>query len=86
MIFEDFLRRDAELYPQKTAVICNGKTFTYSQLWQKVLEKTAQVPKNEIFVFRASQDLDFLLTYFALHVNGSVAVPLEKDEIGRAHV
>ncbi|MBQ3656883.1 MAG: acyl--CoA ligase [Bacteroidales bacterium] len=79
MIFEDFLRRDAELYPQKTAVICNGKTFTYSQLWQKVLEKTAQVPKNEIFVFRASQDLDFLLTYFALHVNGSVAVPLEKD-------
>lgn len=79
MIFEDFLKRDAELYPQKTAVVCGSNIVSYSELWQKVLEKAAELPKNEIFVFRASQSLDFLLTYFALHVNGSVAVPMEKD-------
>jgi acyl-CoA synthetase (AMP-forming)/AMP-acid ligase II len=79
MIFEDFLKRDAELYPQKTAVVCGSNIVSYSELWQKVLEKAAELPKNEIVVFRASQSLDFLLTYFALHVNGSVAVPMEKD-------
>ncbi len=79
MIFEDFIKRNSELYPTKPAVICGDNTLTYSELWQKILDKTASLPKNEVVVFRVSQDIDFLLTYFGLHVNGSVAVPLEKD-------
>ena len=79
MIFEDFIKRNSELYPTKPAVICGDNTLTYSELWQKILDKTASLPKNEVVVFRVSQDIDFLLTYFGLHVNRSVAVPLEKD-------
>ncbi|MBR4214920.1 MAG: acyl--CoA ligase [Bacteroidales bacterium] len=79
MIFEDYLKRNAELYPEKTAVICGNNSLTYSQLWQEVLTKSANLPKNKAVAFRVSQDFEFLFTYFALHINGSVAVPLEKD-------
>ena len=79
MIFEDFIKRNSELYPTKPAVICGDITLSYSELWQKVLEKSTLLPKNKVVVFRVSQDIDFLLTYFGLHINGSVAVPLEKD-------
>ena len=79
MILEDFLKRDAELYPQKTAVVCGDTTLSYSQLWQQVQDKATTLPHQSVVAFRVSQNIDFLLTYFALHVNGSVAVPLEKD-------
>lgn len=79
MILEDYLKQNAELHPDKIAVICGSKSLTYSQLWHEVLNAAATLPKNEIVVFRVTQDIDFLLKYFGLHVNGSVAVPVEKD-------
>ena len=31
----DYLQRDAELYPNKVAVICGEEACTYRQLWEK---------------------------------------------------
>lgn len=79
MILEDYLKRDAELYPDKIALVCGDNKLTFSQLWQQTLKMAESLPKNSIHVFRATPDIDFVLKYLALHINGSVAVPVEKD-------
>lgn len=75
----DYLERDAELYPNKIAAICNGESITYKELYSKVLEKSSEFKKGEVVPFRSSQSIDFLITYFAIHKAKAVAAPLEKD-------
>lgn len=83
MILEDYLYQNAQLYPDKIAVICGDKSLTYSELSSLVTQKADELKttanKSRVKTFRASQDIDFLVTYFALHVAGFVAAPLEKD-------
>lgn len=79
MRLEDFLKINAEKYPQKTAVICGDKSLTYSKLWKESLNLSLTFPQNKIVPFRASQSIEFLLTYFAIHLRGSVAAPLESN-------
>lgn len=84
MILEDYLRRDAELYADKTAVVCNGEELSYAALYQRVGQHVETLRANGVqagqaVVFRASQDIDFLVHYFAIHILGAVAVPLERD-------
>ena len=77
---EDYLRQDAELYPEKVAVICGDEACTYRQLWDRV-EARAEVlhsSLSHIRPFLSSQSIDFLVEYFAIHLAGAVAVPLEK--------
>ena len=79
MTLEDYLAQDAAQYPDKTAVICGGKTYSYAQLWQMVQQRAADIPSGRVIPFRSSQTIDFIITYFAIHLAGSVAAPLEKD-------
>lgn len=78
---EDYLRRDAELYPNKVAVICGSEKCTYSQLWQRVQScaDTFSIEERNTIPLIASPSIDFLVEYFAIHVAGKVAVPLEKE-------
>ncbi len=79
MTLEDYLAQDAEKYPEKTAVICDGQSYTYARLWQLVQQRAADIPGGKVIPFRSSQTVDFLVTYLAIHLAGSVAAPLEKD-------
>ena len=79
MTLEDYLAQDAEKYPEKTAVICGGQSYTYARLWQLVQQRAADIPGGKVIPFRSSQTVDFLVTYLAIHLAGSVAAPLEKD-------
>ena len=79
MTLEDYLAQDAVLYPDKTAVICGGESYSYARLWQLVQQRAADIPSGKVIPFRSSQTIDFLITYFAIHLAGSVAAPLEKD-------
>lgn len=79
---EDYLRLNAEHCPDKIALVCGGETMTYAQLWERVCLRTDELifrglRPGEAKVIRASQDADFLITYFAIHWAGGVAVPLE---------
>lgn len=86
---EDFLRRDAALYPDKVAVICAHERYTYRQLWDKVASRAqslAHCPPSysctspsgrHIIPFLASSTIDFLVEYFAIHLSNAVAVPLK---------
>lgn len=89
MTLEESLRKHAELTPDKTAVVCGNKSVSYSQLWESILNRADQLShsgleKHRPYVFRASQDVDFLATYCAVHLLQAIAVPLEhgvSDEV-----
>ena len=79
---EDYLKRNATEHPDKTAVVSADGFLSYLNLW-KMVERRADELKQEhesrIVVFRSSQSADFIVTYFAVHLSGKIAVPLERD-------
>jgi acyl-CoA synthetase (AMP-forming)/AMP-acid ligase II len=82
MILEDYLERNARLYPQKTAIVCGELRYTYKELYARVCERAEDpdMQKCQTAVcLRAECSIDYLVTYFALHRAGCVVVPLEKD-------
>ena len=88
---EDYLKKDAELYPDKVAVVCREEKCTYRQLMKRVGSRAASLLEGmqtdiesfpseaHLFPFRTSQTIDFLVNYFAIHLICGVAVPLGKD-------
>ena len=81
MILEDYLRQNAELYPQKAAVICDDECCSYAELNRRVDEKVAMLNEEKgcIVCLRAECSIDFLVAYFALHRYGAVAAPMQHD-------
>ncbi len=77
MTLEDYLHQNARCYPDKVAVVCGDTTLTYAQLWQEVARRAQDFHPHEVVCFRSSQDIDFLVTYMAVHLAGGVAAPLE---------
>lgn len=85
MSIESYLEKHARQTPAKVAIVCQGgTTLTYGDLWERTVLraeslKAEGVKPRQIHLFRASQNEDFLITYFALHVMGAIAAPLECD-------
>ena len=77
MFLEDYLSQDAQRYPSKVAVVCGDRSLTYAQLWQEVERRAKDFRLHEVVCFRSSQDIDFLITYMAIHLAGGVSAPLE---------
>ena len=77
MNLEDYLHQNARCYPDKVAVVCGDTSLTYAQLWQEVARRAQDFHPHEVVCFRSSQDIDFLVTYMAVHLAGGVAAPLE---------
>ncbi len=81
MTIEDRLRFHAASSPEKTALKCEGKSYSYSVLYDAVCRKAAAMGnvKGTLVPVVATPDFDFLVSYFAIHLAGAVAVPLGKD-------
>lgn len=75
----EYLKTNATNYPNKTVIICNNEEITYSQLFNKALLKSSEYKPRETVVFRASQSIDFIVTYFAIHMANAIAIPIEND-------
>ena len=78
---EEYLFKDAELFPDRTAIICGGESVSYSELLARVVRRAEELRqfRNHVVPFRTSQSIDFLVEYFAIHLAGAVAAPLEKN-------
>lgn len=82
MTLEESIKYHAQMTPDKPAAVCGKDSITYSELW-KAIESKAQALADEglmadrPYVFRATQDLEFLKIYCAIHHAGAIAVPLE---------
>ena len=84
MTQEEGIRKFAELTPGKVAVVCGAGQITYKELWDAVIHRAEQLRAGGLhphspYVFRASQDIEFIVTYCAVHVSGGIAVPLGHD-------
>lgn len=84
MTIENYIERNAELYPDKTAIVCRQDSCTYQTLQKRIDERTACLKeagygKGQIVSLRALPSIDYLVDYFAFHRIGCVVAPLEKD-------
>ncbi len=82
MTLESKIKHYAEKTPGKTAAICGGESLTYGELWEAILERAEKLSSEGLeshraYVFRANQNIDFIITYCAVHHLKAVAVPLE---------
>lgn len=82
MTLEESIRYHAQNTPEKIAAVCGEDRITYSELWERILVRTAELQAEGLaparpYVFRATQDISFVITYCAIHNAKAIAVPLE---------
>ena len=80
----EYLYKHAKETPEKIAVISEGKETTYSELAALArgyasLLSSKGLKKGDIAVVRASQTLDYVVAYLAVHTAGGVIAPTEKN-------
>ncbi len=82
---ESLIREHAEHTPDKIAVIDeNGNSISYSALWNHILNAAGSLlglglKKGDRIVLAASKSVDFIYLYFATHLIGAVAVPVDPE-------
>ena len=81
MILEDYIEKNARLYGSKTAIICGEERCTYQELHERVLARQEEFrsrgyKNGQIVCMRSYATIDYLVSYFALHLSGIVAAPL----------
>ncbi|MBP5258515.1 MAG: acyl--CoA ligase [Prevotella sp.] len=84
---EHYIHRNAELYPDKIAMVClteqSEERISWAQVDAMVDEKAellrATYQKGQVVCLKADFGTDFLITYFALHRMGCVAAPMERN-------
>ena len=86
MTLEEGICLYAQKTPDKTAVICYEDKISYSNLWNMIIERAGLMNQDGLrkgmpYVFRASQDIDFIINYCAIHYLGAIAVPLEHQAV-----
>ena len=84
MSLENKIRQYALSTPDKVAVICGDDSLTYAQLWDAICRKAEELKAGglkpqDAYVFRTNQNIDFLVTYCAVHSLKAVAVPIGHD-------
>jgi len=84
MSLESKIRQYAVSTPDKIAVVCGDDSMTYSQLWEAIIRraeelKAAGLKANHPYVYRTYQNIDFLVTYCAVHFLKAIAVPIGHD-------
>ena len=81
MMLEDKLSLYAEVSPNKIALQCEGNSYDYATLYKAVCEKIKSLGDIEgmLVPIVAFPSFDFIVSYFAIHLAGAVAVPLGKD-------
>lgn len=79
----DYLHHHASVHPDTPAIICDDETVTYAQLSalvkaeaQRLRQEEGIVP-GQIYQFVASQDVPYLVRFFALHEVGAISVPVD---------
>lgn len=84
LTLEGHIEQYARQTPDKPAVVGRDMSLTYSALWLAIREKASRLraeglSEGKPYVFVASQDVSFIVTYMAVHLCGAVAVPLENS-------
>ena len=78
---EDYIKKHAEATPNKLALVYGADSISYSELWSAVLARSKEFAscRGGVVPFRATASIDTIVTYFAIHVAGAAAAPLDKS-------
>ena len=81
---EEYLFVHASNTPEKVAVVVGDKETTYRSLYEKAFRyheylMKSGVSKGDIVVTRASQNLNYVVIYLAIHMAGGIITSLEKN-------
>ena len=80
---EQYIRQHALERGESIAMTDGKESVTYGELWTRIEERaewySSLTEWGEIVAVRCRQTIDFLIDYFALHLCGAVAMPLEHD-------
>ena len=84
MTVENYIERNASIFPEKIAIVCNNDKCTYRSLQDRIKRKTVELrekkyKEGQIVCIKAFPSIDYLVEYFAFHLIGCVVAPLEKD-------
>ena len=81
MTIEDKLRSHATYSPEKIALKCEGKSYSYSALFKAACLKSTELGDvtRKMVPIVATSTFDFIASYFAIHLADAVAVPLDKE-------
>lgn len=79
----EYVQDYAEHIPQKAAVISDGVTFTYGELYEDVRKYSAFLQqsglrKGDFVVVKAIQSVSYVIAYLAVHFCGAVIIAIEK--------
>lgn len=80
---EDYIYQNSILFPEKVAIVAQGKETTYCELFSLIQIKAEELKAEswkagDVYVVRSSQTLEYLVLYFALHSLDVIVCPLEK--------
>lgn len=83
MTLEQSIHHHSIATPDKVAAVCGNDSITYLQLWNAIVQRAEELKSKGVlpdrpYVFRSTQDIDFVVTYCAVHYVGAIAVPLEQ--------
>ncbi|GGI01727.1 long-chain fatty acid--CoA ligase [Arthrobacter liuii] len=75
------LAESARKYPDKTAVISGGQSYTYSALWQRARSYAAQledagIAPGDVVALMSPNVVEFPTTYYGVQAAGGVVVPV----------
>lgn len=81
MCIEDYLAYHATNCGMKDAIVCNNDKLSYADLYVHAKERATHYiqSSNKAIIVKTSQDLEFVISYFAAHIAHIPFVPLEKD-------
>lgn len=79
----EYVKDYAEHIPQKTAVISDGKSYTYGELYEDIRKYSTFLQqkglcKGDFVVVKAIQSVSYIIVYLAVHFSGGVITTLEK--------
>lgn len=85
MTVEEQIFQNSVKQPNRIALITPAEQVTYAQLWNRCLLAATNVKRKyglnrgDRIILSASANIDFIYTYFGIHIAGGVCVPIDPD-------
>lgn len=78
------LKENSIVFANRLALVCGKEKITYGELYSAVLSRAAELTaagmsEGDIIPLRAIPSIDYFASYFAIHFNRGIVVPLASD-------
>ena len=85
MTIGDQILQNTRRVPEKPALIAGETVVTYRELWDRclrtasVLRSRLSLKKGDRVIIAAAGNIEFVYTYFGVHIAGGICVPIDPD-------